>query len=68
MWFDPLRDLGAGHRYAPGWEPSILEKVFNDLLQNGFEPIHLFWVLPIVYLVSGLTGSNRAVRWSRRRY
>lgn len=68
MAFDALRDLGSGHRYAPGAEPNIIEKVVLDLVHNGLEPLHLIWLLPIVYLLSGLTGSSRAVRWSRRRY
>lgn len=66
--FDALRDLGTGHRYAPGAEPNILERTISDILHNGLDPLHLIWLLPVIYLVSGLTGSNRAIHWSRRRY
>ncbi|GMG85457.1 hypothetical protein LNKW23_46770 [Paralimibaculum aggregatum] len=68
MWNDALRDLGPGHRFAPGAEPGTVEKFIADIAQNGLDPANLPVLLAAGFMMAvWITGRHLQV-WSRDRY
>lgn len=67
MWQDALRDLGPGHRYAPGAEPGSLERLVAEMAQNGLSGDHLPAVLAAGFVLAVWITGRHLAWWSGSR-